>query len=277
MVFARKTSALALGIFLSALLTDRVLLASFEMGGVRTGDLPLAPAMRIVAAALLATAVAWPASLSRLRGARLTTALFLAVWGIGTFLPWIEGAVFLDLSPRELAVMAGHGTLFSGVIAGLAGFLFNSVEKPGGGVGRRRSLFGQVWRIALCAVIYVVLYFAAGIAVYPFVRSYYETTGQVPNPELLPVLQLVRGALYVVVLLPLVRGLAAGRLESAFATALFVPVFAGVAALLLPNPILPDDIRPFHLVEIGVSNFVYGWLIGWLFWSGADPGPGPSS
>ncbi len=29
---------------------------------------------------------------------------------------------------------------------------------------------------------------------------------------------------------------------------------------------MPDWVRPFHILEIGWSNFVYGLLVGYLFW-----------
>ena len=38
----------------------------------------------------------------------------------------------------------------------------------------------------------------------------------------------------------------------------------GVAPLLVPNPFLPDAVRWAHMIEIGASNAIFGWLIGWI-------------
>ena len=48
-------------------------------------------------------------------------------------------------------------------------------------------------------------------ATFRFVRHDYETSGKVQDPAILPPLQLARGTLYVLVPLPLVRSLTAGR------------------------------------------------------------------
>jgi hypothetical protein len=34
--------------------------------------------------------------------------------------------------------------------------------------------------------------------------------------------------------------------------------------LLLPNPLMPAEVRMVHLVETASSNFLFGWLLVWL-------------
>jgi hypothetical protein len=272
--FGWRVALFALVVFAVGLLVDRVLLASVEVAGSRLADLPLAPLMRGLAAALTAIAVALVVRSSHLRGLALGGALLAAVWGVAGLLPFIESWVFLDLSPGEHGVIAFLGVSNALVVTFVAVWLWGREEPSSANPPSRVfGAWGWIWRTLVCAICYVVLYLAAGIAVFPFVRAYYESSGRLPDPAILPPLQLARGVLYVLVLLPLVRSLVAGRGRTALAAAVFVPVFAGVAALLLPNPILPDHIRPYHLVEIGISNFIYGGLIGWLFWSGRR-GPG---
>lgn len=31
--------------------------------------------------------------------------------------------------------------------------------------------------------------------------------------------------------------------------------------LLLPNPLMPDEVRMAHLLETTTSNFLFGWLV----------------
>jgi hypothetical protein len=47
--------------------------------------------------------------------------------------------------------------------------------------------------------------------------------------------------------------------ESGLAVAL---LFAAVnSQLLLPNPLMPYEVRMAHLLETATSNFLFGWLI----------------
>ena len=38
----------------------------------------------------------------------------------------------------------------------------------------------------------------------------------------------------------------------------------GSSPLLLPNPFMPEAVARVHLVETATSNFLFGWLVGWL-------------
>ena len=53
------------------------------------------------------------------------------------------------------------------------------------------------------------------------------------------------------------------RWETVLAVGLLFSVLTA-ASLLLPNPLLPPEVRAVHLVETGSSNFLFGLLVGWL-------------
>ncbi len=40
------------------------------------------------------------------------------------------------------------------------------------------------------------------------------------------------------------------------------PVLGGIAPLLLPNPFMPSGIRLAHGFEVGISNFLFGMIVG---------------
>ncbi|HEX5426443.1 MAG TPA: hypothetical protein VFW94_23035, partial [Candidatus Acidoferrales bacterium] len=40
-------------------------------------------------------------------------------------------------------------------------------------------------------------------------------------------------------------------------------ILGGIAPLLLPNPFMPPNIRLAHGFEVGISNFVFGMIVGW--------------
>jgi len=34
--------------------------------------------------------------------------------------------------------------------------------------------------------------------------------------------------------------------------------------LLLPNPLMPQEVRMVHLLETATSNFLFGWFVVWV-------------
>jgi hypothetical protein len=51
--------------------------------------------------------------------------------------------------------------------------------------------------------------------------------------------------------------------EAALAVALLFSVVMNTQ-LLLPNPLMPAEVRMIHLLETATSNFLFGWLAVWL-------------
>ena len=105
--------------------------------------------------------------------------------------------------------------------------------------------------------------------IYSKVQAYYEAQNFEAGLWILP-LTLLRGALYVAFTLWLLRSMRVTRVHSALAVAVMFPLLAGVAALIIPSTLMPADVRFWHALEIGVSNFIYGCFVGWVFWSNAN-------
>jgi len=51
--------------------------------------------------------------------------------------------------------------------------------------------------------------------------------------------------------------------EARLAVALLFSVLMG-SLLLVPTDFMPDAVRLAHLVEVTLSNFVFGWIVGWI-------------
>ena len=51
--------------------------------------------------------------------------------------------------------------------------------------------------------------------------------------------------------------------EAGLAVALLFAVLMN-SQLLIPNPLMPREVRMVHLQETASSNFLFGWLIVWL-------------
>ncbi len=219
---------------------------------------------------LTVCALWWPARASSLTGNQLFLALFSAIFGVGVFLVQVEAAVFLVMEPRQLAFSIGLGTLQALWLAVLMTMVASGSdaqmhERP---QGSRRPRFDK--RLMLTSGIYLFLYFTAGMMIYAHIADYYAQQHIPPLSALVP-LQLVRGALYVVFVHALLSSLTLTRWQAAWATGFMFPMLAGVAALMAPNALMPDAVRHWHMLEIGVSNLIFGLWVGYTFAPGADP------
>jgi hypothetical protein len=130
--------------------------------------------------------------------------------------------------------------------------------------------------VLIAGAVFLALYYLFGYYVAwqnPTVREYYG--GSDPGsffaqilsvtrdtPWMLPV-QFVRGLLWVGLGLLVVRMMRGGWKESGLAASLLFAVPS--LYLLLPNPMMPESVRVAHLVETLPYQFLFGWLIAWLF------------
>ena len=136
--------------------------------------------------------------------------------------------------------------------------------------GTSLRLRGPLWKAPVIAAFYVVCYFTAGALIAwksAAVRAFYAHVGQI-DPGFLTGLQFCRGLIWCALAWLLARGLSG----PAWRTALLVGLaFSGfmIPQLLLPNPAMPWPVRSVHMVEVGVSNFVFGAIAAWLLQLGA--------
>jgi hypothetical protein len=80
----------------------------------------------------------------------------------------------------------------------------------------------------------------------------------------LPLVQVLRGALWTLLGVVVVRSMRGSTTEKAVAVGVLFSIVMG-AGLLLPNPYMPYDVRMVHLVETASSNFLFGVLVALLF------------
>lgn len=177
----------------------------------------------------------------------------------------VEAAVF-DIAP--IAPLLGVGVL---AVASHALAVFGIAKRvPPGGAAlslppfRGRSTVGLITRVALLGFVYAIAYFIAGAIIYPFVREFYQARS-LPDTKLVFALQaLFRGPLFAIIGLLVVATHQSTRMANAFAVAVTLAGLGGLTALLAPNPLFPDAVRFVHLAEVGTSNFVFGWIVGWM-------------
>lgn len=201
------------------------------------------------------------ASHTRLPRLHAAALLFAVYFGVQSLLTLMEAAYFAesigypaDGLPRDLG--AGALTALAGAAA--AAVLFGR-PAPDEGFSRRpaRSL---AWRFAAATALYPVAYWLAGMFIAlqsEAVRAFYGAHIDAIDPANLLAFQFLRGAMWAGLAFAAAHGLRGARLgRGALAGTAFAVFMA--AQLFYPNPLMPEAVRMAHLVEIAVSNFLYG-------------------
>lgn len=219
---------------------------------------------------------------SRWSGWKLVGALVLAFYGLMTVMPQIESVIYLqhrlpaEMIPKLFTMGAVVAVLFCPLAVVILGKRKNEVTTSLENARLQMSPGEWLWKMGIIAVVYPILYFTFGYYVAwknPAVQAYYEGTdpgsflAQMASvwhatPWMFP-LQAFRGILWLVFALPVVRMLKGRSWETALAIAILFSVWS--AQLILPNPFMPRGVAMAHLVETASSNFIFGWIGGWLF------------
>ncbi|HPX75679.1 MAG TPA: hypothetical protein PLW77_03760 [Bacteroidales bacterium] len=219
---------------------------------------------------------------SRWRGWRLALFLALAYYGSFTFLTQIETWYFLkdltvssDLLPR-LFIM---GLSVPFVYIPLAVLICKRWKKNDVATVKIEfmPIRQLILKLGVIAIVYLVIYWLAGYYIAwqnPELRAFYGSPGEIQpffthafaqiseNPGLI-LLQLFRGMLFVIIVIPIIIG----SNVKPWATALLVGLLFAIPHLghILPNPLMPvASVRLSHMIETSTSTFVFGLIVVWL-------------
>lgn len=208
-------------------------------------------------------------------GWKLILTIFLVFYGVTTLMPQIETAFFItSLPPGMLSRLFIAGAIIAAVFSPLSVLIL--------GKARARSELTSGWprmsagswvaRLSLIVVIYVVIYFTFGYFIAwksAAVRAYYgghdpgsffaQIASVLRDQPSLFLLQVVRALLWTAIAVPVIRMMKGNWWEAGLAVALLFAVTS--SQLLLPNPLMPYDVRMAHLLETSTSNFLFGWLV----------------
>ena len=218
---------------------------------------------------------------SRWTGWRLAAAVLFIFYGVTTFMPQIESAVFLTrLPPGTLPRLFLMGVLIAVPFSVLAVLILGKRRAEAVDTEPNTRLIMPasewMWKLAVIAVVYVILYFTFGYFVawrHPGVAEYYggidpgsfvaQMSTVLRNTPWLVPFQIVRAMCWVALALPVIRMLKGKWPETALSIGLLFAVVMN-APLLLPNPYMPEPVRMAHLVETASSNLIFGVIVGWL-------------
>jgi len=214
----------------------------------------------LVSNALVAALLTFVNARLRARGIAGAAVLW-AVWGGIQANSLLEAVLFdIGISRADLAWLAAFSLAVSGCFALFLALAFRSHDAPNEPATRGTLSW---WRLGVCVLAYIVSYFTAGTAAYPYLRDFYEAR-PMPAQSTVALLQVFRGLAFCGIVTVIVRQVRARRLGAAVLAGLALSVLGGIAPLIIPNPYLPDHVRYAHLPEVGVSNFLFGLLAGWL-------------
>lgn len=182
--------------------------------------------------------------------------LYFAVGYINT----LDEALFFHVETARQIGVGLLGGLFTSLVLAVVLVITPPLR---GSPASAPQVSSNLWlRIPLLACAYVVIYFAAGIIVRPYVIAFFHSR-PLPGLGALLVVEALRGLLYVAAAWPWLRLLRGDRLHAALFLGAAYSILGGIAPLLLPNPLMPAQLRLAHGFEIGISNFVFGALVGW--------------
>ena len=218
---------------------------------------------------------------SRWTGWKLILAVFFVFFGVSTVMPQIETAYFVrGLPPGMLPRLFLAGMITAAVFAPLAVLILGKTRSQANETseGSRLKMPVSTWivKLSLIVIAYLFLYFTFGYFIAwrnAAVRAYYggsdpdsfisHLASLLSNEPQLFLLQIVRGLLWTALAVPVIKMMKGEWWESGLAVALLFGVFMN-SLLLLPNPLMPAEVRMVHLLETATSNFLFGWLVVWI-------------
>jgi hypothetical protein len=220
---------------------------------------------------------------SRWRGWRLALLLALAYYGSFTFITQVETWYFLnditvssELLPGLFIMGLSVPFLFIPLAVLLCG-KWKTIRINNDNSNMVMPKGQLILKFGIIAVLYVVIYWFAGYFIAwqnPELRSFYGSPGDIVpfwehtytsirnSPDLF-ILQFLRGLLFAVITIPVIRG----SNVKPWLTALLVGMLLAVPHLvhILPNPIIPlASVRYSHMIETATSTFLFGLIIVWL-------------
>jgi hypothetical protein len=191
---------------------------------------------------------------------RLLTISFI----VGCVSILIEALIFKVTTVTQTLVSMGAGLARFFVLSAILAYLFRHVAPPGTPPQSvTRTTWSWIWRISSTTVLYIIVYFVAGIilqASLPALGEFYQ--GKIPPISTIFITQVGRGLMLSLIGLFFVRTCTLPVVSRAVLLGMLFSVLGGVAPLIQPNELMPVVLRIGHGFEVGLSNFLYGYLVG---------------
>lgn len=176
---------------------------------------------------------------------------------------WSEALLFMPGARQHaLRDLIGSAVLYGIAATALAALGWAlKLWRPSTWAVERRPITGAISMVLLCAFAYLVYYLVFGAITYQyFTRDYFPEATQVVE-RLGPwfwVMQLGRGLLMTIAVVPVIFTLRMSRRDSAIAVGMLLWIAGGVTPLVVPNDVMGTAQRFIHIVEILTQNALLG-------------------
>jgi len=224
----------------------------------------------IIAGVLLATVLGFVFSHLPFRRLTRIGMAWLSLFIIQWFSNIVEAVFFTKAIPTATIFMAALVAALMVTLpeAVLAGVLFSpakidrSFSTDLREYFRERTSSSWLGRIALGSLVYFPIYYTFGSIIAPWVLSYYDSPSQnfgltVPPLEVMIPLEILRGSLYVIALLPIIATLRVSP-RTMFLSVVGLLFIAGAFVPFLASSTLPAFLRIVHGFELLADFIVYG-------------------
>jgi len=192
--------------------------------------------------------------------------VLIVYFTIACFNTLIEAYIFGVTTSEQTIREMTRGFLGVVLFSPITTFLYQQKRALASLHFKPRKLFSWVWRIMLGNFLYLFLYLMAGgilVTVYPQLLDFYA--GKVPPLPLMIKTQLfLRGFVFIGIALLILRTINLPLPKRACLVGLTFSILGGIAPLIQSNELMPAFVRYGHLVEVGISNFVFGLLLSYL-------------
>lgn len=203
---------------------------------------------------------------SSFKGIKLVFAVFIIHYVIGCFNILIEAYIFNVTNRVQTLHEMLQGFFVSVFFAPIFVWLLGKWNDESAKLKfEKRAVFSWIWRSALGIFLYLIFYLGAGMVLqmsYPELMDFYSD--KIPPFDVMILTQFPRGLLFVIIAILILRSLKLSNLKKAVLIGLIFSVLGGIAPLIPPNDLMPSNIRLVHGIEVGISNFLYGFIISFL-------------
>jgi hypothetical protein len=195
--------------------------------------------------------------------------VFIMYWGSKYLQMQIETLFFLNLWQTDPIMSASLltynlwlGLLTSIIVCSVSVFVVGHSQNTAQAFATQLP---QPMTLIKVAILFMLLYLCAGslLVVLTQGETFDHTYGDLNTPIWMPVFQFLRGLLWAIIAWWTLH-FHSKHYDPRITLALCLCLLP-TAQLLPPNPLMPDQLRYAHILEMTSSMFIFGWLVAWFF------------
>lgn len=198
------------------------------------------------------------------RGKNLIIDIFVIYFVLGHLSILIEAYLFNVLDGKRSLSELLSGLIGVAIIA--PAIVYLSGLKHGEARAPKSFNFSKgqwIRKILYVILLYVFFYTIAGMIVQASIPNFMDFyDGKIPPFQLVIGTQLARGLIFALIGMLILRSTHTVWLSQAVLVGLLFAFLGAIVPLIVPNDNMPQYIRIAHGFEVGISNFIFGWLTG---------------